>query len=55
MIGIEQKEVERGIKLYIEAAALARQETAQLARLRIGHRSLNQYLYRFSHMDNHRC
>ena len=32
-----------------------RNEVAQLARLRLGHCSLNQYLFRFSHADSPYC
>jgi hypothetical protein len=44
----------RGTKLY-KAATLTRRQTAQLARLRTGHCSLNQYLHRFGHAESPRC
>ena len=44
----------RGSKLY-NAVTLTRHEVAQLARLRTGHCSLNQYLHRFGHSESPRC
>ena len=44
----------RGNKLY-KAITLTRRQTAQLARLRTGHCSLNQYLHRFGHADSPQC
>jgi len=44
----------RGTKLY-QAIILTRRQTAQLTQLRTGHRSLNQYLHRFGHVDSLRC
>jgi hypothetical protein len=44
----------QGSKLY-NSVSLTRHETAQLARLRTGHCSLNQYLHRFGHADSPLC
>jgi ribonuclease HI len=44
----------RGKKLY-NTIALSRHQTAQLARLRTGHCSLNQYLHRFGHAESPMC
>lgn len=44
----------RGNKLY-NAVDLTRRQTAQLARLRSGHCSLNQYLHRFGHARSRKC
>lgn len=44
----------QGSKLY-NAITLTRHEAAQLARLRTGHCSLNQYLHRFGHVESPMC
>jgi hypothetical protein len=44
----------RGKKLY-NLVNLSRRQTATLARLRTGHCSLNQYLYRFGHTESPMC
>jgi hypothetical protein len=44
----------QGSKLY-NSVSLTRHEMAQLARLRTGHCSLNQYLHRFGHTDSPLC
>jgi hypothetical protein len=44
----------RGNKLY-NAVELTRRQTSQLARLRSGHCSLNQYLHRFGHAESQKC
>jgi ribonuclease HI/endonuclease/exonuclease/phosphatase family metal-dependent hydrolase len=44
----------RGNKLY-NTVSLTRRQTAQLARLRSGHCSLNQYLHRFGHAESPKC
>jgi hypothetical protein len=41
----------RGVKLY-SAASFTRPQIAQLARLRTVYCSLNQYLYRFGHVES---
>jgi hypothetical protein len=44
----------RGNQLY-NAVDLTRRQTAQLARLRSGHCSLNQYLHQFGHAESPKC
>jgi hypothetical protein len=44
----------RGNKLY-NVLELTKRQTAEFARLRSGHCSLNQYLHRFGHAESPRC
>jgi hypothetical protein len=48
-----KQHVTQGTKLY--KAINTRHQAAQLARLRTGHCSLNQYLHRFGHLESPRC
>jgi ribonuclease HI len=48
-----KRHTQKGIKLY--KAINTRHDVAQLARLRTGHCSLNQYLFRFGHADSPYC
>ena len=45
--------VVKGTKLY--KAVKTRHQASQLARLRTGHCSLNQYLHRFGHVESPTC